>query len=598
MKTKRLHITKSGDVQTEFVASDALEAYDALAREAIAECRTSITMAARFLSPALWHLPLERQPLARTFSLGGRVLRYDPENVVDRYRADRNELVRDCLHAVLHCTFHHPFDKRHDEFDTWSLACDVAVELCALDLCADRFPCEGDDERLEAAKRLRGEVHSLTAFALYQVLAHGRPGEELYERYGLTGADIAALRDLFTRDAHDLWAGRPHVMPQGEQRVSRAEVPDLQGSGAAEQCEAEQTGVVGEEGAGEGGVSSGEQKDDAAAREEMEASSENGDEPKDSEDAAGEAGAGGEADEAADYDEPQDDDPAFAEAVPEPGDPQDAPDLPMSDEQAEELLEEWRKVSKQVEAELRMQRRRSMSGDGTLLVNLSVANKKAANYDEFLKRFATLAEDLRVSDDEFDYIFYTYGLKRYGNIPLVEPLEYAESNRVREFVIALDTSGSCSGRLIREFVERTYSILRGRTSFGDEINVHLVQCDREVRSATKVTSLRQLEEYRDSFWVSGGGGTDFRPVFAYVDSLVEAGEFRDLRGLIYFTDGFGTFPKRAPDYDVAFVFVDVEGMDVRVPPWAMKVVMTQEEVLEEARGRPEVAIERLQGRGD
>jgi len=49
---------------------------------------------------------------------------------------------------------------------------------------------------------------------------------------------------------------------------------------------------------------------------------------------------------------------------------------------------------------------------------------------------------------------------------------------------------------------------------------------------------------------------------------------------------------------VAFVFVDVEGMDVRVPPWAMKVVMTQEEVLEEARGRPEVAIERLQGRGD
>ena len=34
-----------------------------------------------------------------------------------------------------------------------------------------------------------------------------------------------------------------------------------------------------------------------------------------------------------------------------------------------------------------------------------------------------------------------YGMELYGNMPLVEPLEYKETDRVREFVIAIDTSG-------------------------------------------------------------------------------------------------------------------------------------------------------------
>ena len=40
METKQYHITKStGDVEIEFVRSDVLERYDALAREALDECR-------------------------------------------------------------------------------------------------------------------------------------------------------------------------------------------------------------------------------------------------------------------------------------------------------------------------------------------------------------------------------------------------------------------------------------------------------------------------------------------------------------------------------------------------------------------------------
>ncbi len=32
-------------------------------------------------------------------------------------------------------------------------------------------------------------------------------------------------------------------------------------------------------------------------------------------------------------------------------------------------------------------------------------------------------------------------------------------------------------------------------------------------------------------------------------------EFSNLKGLIYFTDGYGVFPDKKPDYETAFVFV-------------------------------------------
>ena len=544
METKRLQVSKSGDVSIEFALSETLERYDALALEALGECRKSILMAMRFLSSALWYLPFERAPLSRALSTNGSVLQYDPENVIDRYRNSDNELTRDCLHVILHCVFHHPFDTRHDDFDAWSLACDIAVEQCALDLCGTRFSCSRDDERREAIERLGQIARNLTAPALYQVLRSGGPGEQLYVSYGLSGTDIAYFSKLFKRDEHTLWAGHPHEDDSdGSGEGEPEKIPDLLNSEEAEM-------------------------DDVT--------------PPDSAESVGSGDSEAEqADNAEDVEAPNDDDSSDSEG-PSSTEGEDGDQLEQSedDPREDEAQEDWERMSKQIEVEMRSQLYGSTAGDSSLLLNLSVANRKPANYEEFLRKFATVAEDMRINDDEFDYIYYTYGLNHYGNIPLVEPLEYTESERVREFVIALDTSGSCSGELIRTFVARTYDILRQQTSFGDEINVHLIQCDSRIQSATKVESLAQLEEYSDSFWVSGGGGTDFKPVFEYVDKLVEDGEFSDLRGLIYFTDGYGAFPVKAPAYDVAFVFVESEGMSVRVPAWAMKVLMTREEILQ------------------
>ena len=73
----------------------------------------------------------------------------------------------------------------------------------------------------------------------------------------------------------------------------------------------------------------------------------------------------------------------------------------------------------------------------------------------------------------------------------------------------------------------------------------------------------------------GEGGTDFRPAFAYVDELLNKGEFEDLRGLIYFTDGYGIYPNRMPPYKTAFVFMQEDYYDVDVPAWAVKLILTE-----------------------
>ena len=74
----------------------------------------------------------------------------------------------------------------------------------------------------------------------------------------------------------------------------------------------------------------------------------------------------------------------------------------------------------------------------------------------------------------------------------------------------------------------------------------------------------------------GFGGTDFRPVFQYVDQLIKEHEFDNLCGLIYFTDGYGTYPTTPTPYKTAFAFLeDYEARDV--PSWAMSVFWKDED---------------------
>ena len=157
-------------------------------------------------------------------------------------------------------------------------------------------------------------------------------------------------------------------------------------------------------------------------------------------------------------------------------------------------------------------------------------------------------------------------------------LIYKEVKRIKEFVIAIDTSGSTSGELVQKFVQKTYNILKSTESFFTKINLHIIQCDAELQEDVKITSQEDFDKYIKTMQIRGLGGTDFRPVFTYVDELIKNKEFVNLKGLIYFTDGYGEFPACKPDYETAFVFIDNDYNNYDVPPWAIKLILKSDEI--------------------
>lgn len=245
----------------------------------------------------------------------------------------------------------------------------------------------------------------------------------------------------------------------------------------------------------------------------------------------------------------------------------------QNQQKQKELEEKWQQIGEKMETNLETFAKEMGENAGDLLQLLKIENREKYDYQRFLEKFVTLKEDLRVDDDSYDYIFYTYGLSLYGNLPLIESLEYKEVKKIEELVIAIDTSESCKGEIVRRFLEQTYAILKSSESFFHKFNIHIIQCDVKIQQDVTITSQDELEQYMDRFRLIGSGGTDFRPVFEYVDKLITQKAFQNLKGLIYFTDGYGTFPRRRPSYDTAFVFFHEEYLDLNVPPWAMKVVL-------------------------
>ena len=242
------------------------------------------------------------------------------------------------------------------------------------------------------------------------------------------------------------------------------------------------------------------------------------------------------------------------------------------------LASEWKSISERMQVDMESFDKQRGINSGTMLQNLAAVNREKYDYTAFLKKFAVMGEKMKINEDEFDYIFYTYGLQLYGKMPLIEPLEYKEVKAIREFVIAIDTSGSTSGELVQKFVQKTYNILWSSESFFSKINLHIIQCDAEIREDNKITCQEEFDEYLKTMQIHGLGGTDFRPVFEYVDELRRKKEFTNLKGLIYFTDGYGEFPSKKPDYDVAFVFVDDEYNSPVVPAWAIKLILQKNEI--------------------
>ena len=238
----------------------------------------------------------------------------------------------------------------------------------------------------------------------------------------------------------------------------------------------------------------------------------------------------------------------------------------------------WSEIAEKMQEALESFGKQKGDKAGNLIQNLREVNRERYDYSEFLKQFAVREEVSRLNDDEIDNRNYALGIELFGNIPFIEPTETKEVKLIKEFIVAIDTSGSTSGELVQKFVQKTYNILKSTESFSRSVNLHIIQCDAEIQEDVKITCEEELDEYIRNMTVKGLGGTDFRPVFDYVNKLIEKKEFSNLGGLIYLTDGCGDFPEIPPEYDTAFVFVDDEYNNYDVPAWAMKVILQKDEI--------------------
>ena len=247
---------------------------------------------------------------------------------------------------------------------------------------------------------------------------------------------------------------------------------------------------------------------------------------------------------------------------------------------------QWSNNREKLQTEMETMGNRQDEDTKSLLEQVQVENRSRYDYRRFLQKFSVLREEMLVDEDSFDYVFYTYGLSLYGNMPLVEPLESKEVSRIEDFVLVIDTSMSCSGDLVRRFLEETYSVLCQSDSYFKKTNIHIIQCDDQVQQDRRITCRQEMEAYMQEFSIIGQGGTDFRPAFEYVNQMLGRGEFHRLKGLLYFTDGEGIYPVKRPVYDTAFVFVKEQYTDISVPAWAMKVILEPEQLLEMKQEKP------------
>ena len=244
----------------------------------------------------------------------------------------------------------------------------------------------------------------------------------------------------------------------------------------------------------------------------------------------------------------------------------------------DEQDKQWQQTAERTQTAMETIFTDQSTGGEAVREQLSVSAHPTTDYRAFLRRFAALREEVAIDADSFDYGYYAYGLRHYGNMPLIEPLETREVRKIEDFVIAIDTSMSTSGELVRQFLSYTYSLLMDSESFFRHINLRILQCDDQLRSDKRITSAHDLRDYMEHFELIGQSSTDFRPVFEHVDQLVSEGAFHHLRGLIYFTDGLGIYPKKRPRYDAAFVMLEGEAYPENVPPWGIRAILREDEI--------------------
>jgi len=122
-------------------------------------------------------------------------------------------------------------------------------------------------------------------------------------------------------------------------------------------------------------------------------------------------------------------------------------------------------------------------------------------------------------------------------------------------VVAIDTSASMSSMLLQRILAEIDEM---RRQWSGQLTI--LDCDAAVQNVRVFEPFDPVDF--DSFGLKGRGGTSFEPVFDWLETQSESmtGPAPDV--LIYFTDGYGTYPEDPPDLPVCWIMPDSSAGEV------------------------------------
>lgn len=210
----------------------------------------------------------------------------------------------------------------------------------------------------------------------------------------------------------------------------------------------------------------------------------------------------------------------------------DASDDP--DDTQQTLSDQWKSVVVQAAAAAKKSGR--LPGSLERFINEMIDS--SVDWRTVLRRFMT-------DRSKNDFAWSRFN-RMYASLGLSLPSLYSES--MGSFVVVTDDSGSIDGPVLAAF---DAEIQAGRAAAMPEHTLH-ISCDSRINHTAEYGATEPFKMIS-----KGGGGTDFRPPFEYIDK-----HGLTPTCLIYLTDGYGPFPQHPPSYPVLWCMTT----DIQ-PPW-------------------------------
>ena len=560
-------------------------ALNSLGLRILNQSKIELSLSMRYLSRALDKLSFQMDFNTRRIGTEGEKIHFHPEFVFQLYVESPQKLYRLYMHSLLHCLFRHMFKTEDKEEELWNLATDIHVEyvLDSMDIPLLYRPAYPFRENY--FQKLEKEVKSLSAERIYAYLLEQNLSYEEKER----------LESEFVKDDHSFWAKlgeeeRPvdseytEGMEEAEGTEDTKDTKDTEDTKSKKNAEAaEDTGspeVENEPNSPKSPSNPKKQGNQEEKEEEKEESSPN-DLTEDRNSPSQSAKDGDSQSDTVKDGEGREKENNGAQGSGESKVPEKkgqsnkekesaGEDAESREKRRKALDKDWEDIGKRTEEEMKDEKEGEKSEKLSWFLHLE--HKCYTPFQDFLRKFSVDREELKTDPESFDFGYYYFGLSQYGNMPLIEENEYREKRKIPELVIAIDTSYSTKGEMVKRFLEEALAILADKEAFFTKCRVHIIECDDRIRKDLLVEDAEEMERYRERFEVSGGYGTDFRPVFYYIEDLQKKGELKELKALLYFTDGRGRYPKYAPSYTAAFIFPRGEDIDdENAPFWALKL---------------------------